>query len=81
MKTVTVHVEKEQLNRIQAEGLVVLTDGERQVTFERSIYDLEEDSPELAAELLKASKGSFTSYSRQDLEKIAEHVIRESSGE
>ncbi len=43
--------------------------------------DLEQDSRELAAELLKAAKGPFTSYSRQDLEKIAEQVLRETNRE
>ncbi len=87
MKTVTVHVAKEQLSRIIAEAhqgdLVVLTDGERRMTFEPSVsdLDLEQDSPELAAELLKAAKGPFTPYSRRDLEKIAEQVLRETSRE
>lgn len=87
MKTLTVHVAKEQLSRVLAEArrgdLVVLTDGERQMTFEPSIsdLDLEQDSPELAAELLKAAKGPFTPYSRRDLETIAEQVLRETGRE
>jgi hypothetical protein len=42
--------------------------------------NLEEDTPELEAELLKATKGPFTPYSRQDLEAVAERVRREKSG-
>jgi hypothetical protein len=41
--------------------------------------DLEADILELEAELLKAIKGPFTPYSRQDLEAIAERVRRENA--
>lgn len=92
MKTVTVHVAKEQFSRIIAEAhrgdVVILTDGERQITLEASggngaalDLDLENDSPELAAELLKAAKGPFTPYSRRDLENVAEQVLRETTRE
>jgi hypothetical protein len=87
MKTVTVHVTKEQLSRVIAEAhrgdVVVLTDGERQMVLEPTIseIDLEKDSPELAVELLKAAKGPFTPYSRHDLEKVAEQVLRETNRE
>lgn len=90
MKTVTVHVAKEQFSRIIAEAhqgdVIVLTDGERRMTMESSAadalnLDLEKDSPELAAELLKAAKGPFTPYSRQDLEAVAEQVLRETTRE
>jgi hypothetical protein len=88
MKTLTVHVAKEQLSQFIAEAhpgdAIVLTDGERRVTLEASPaesgaldLDLEEDSPELAAELLKAAAGPFTSYSRQDLEAVAQQVLLE----
>lgn len=92
MKTLTVRVAKEQMNKLIAEGhpgdAIVLTDGERRVTLEASPIesgaldlDLEEDSPELAAELLKAAKGPFTPYSRQDLEAVAQQVLREKNRE
>ncbi len=88
MKTLTVREAKEQLSQLIDEAhpgdLVVLTDGERHMTLEASRaesgaldLDLEEDSPELAAELLKAAKSPFTTYSRQDLEAVAEQVLRE----
>ena len=82
MKTLTVRVPKEQLTELIAEAqpgdLVVLTDGERNMTLITNLaesgaldLDLNEDSPELAAELLKAAQGPFTPYSRQDLEDVA----------
>ncbi|MCI0623135.1 MAG: hypothetical protein L0387_16015 [Acidobacteria bacterium] len=92
MKTLTVHVAKEQLSQLLAEAhpgdAVVLTDGERRVTLEASLaengaldLDLEEDSLELAAELLKAAHGPFTPYSRQDLEAVAQQVLSEKNRE
>ncbi len=89
MKTVTLHVAKEQLSRILAEAhqgdIIVLTDGARRVTLEPSAdhggaldLDLQKDSPELGAELLKAAEGQFTPYSRRDLEGVADQVLRES---
>jgi hypothetical protein len=92
MKTSTVHVAKDQLSHVIAEAhpgdAIVLTDGERRVTLEASPVesgaldlDLEEDSPELAAELLKAAKSPFTPYSRQDLEAVAQQVLREKNRE
>ncbi|MEO7297491.1 MAG: hypothetical protein ABI042_02815 [Verrucomicrobiota bacterium] len=53
----------------------------RTVTVEQSIVDLEQDSPELAAELLKAADAPFTPYSRHDLHEIAEQVLREAHRE
>lgn len=92
MKTVTLHVTKEQLSQILAEAhqgdVIVLTDGARRVTLEQSAanggalnLDLEKDSPELAAELLKAAQGPFSPYSRQDLEGVADQVLRETTRE
>lgn len=92
MKTVTVQVAKEQFSRIIAEAhqgdVIVLTDGERRMMLEPSMVvggalnlDLEKDTPELAAELLKAAKGPFTPYSRQDLENVADQILRETTRE
>ena len=88
MKTLTVRVAKEQLSQLMAEAhqgdVIVLTDGERRMTLEPSSavggaldLNLEEDTPELAVELLKAAHGPFTPYSRQDLEAVAKQVLRE----
>ncbi len=80
-------VAKEQLNQLFSEvhpgDLIVLTDGDRQMTLETPVADgdlatnLEEDSAELAGELLKAARGPFTDYTRKDLEAVAERVLRE----
>jgi hypothetical protein len=43
-------------------------------------FDLEQDSSELEAELLKGVQGSFTPYSRGDLDAIAERFRREKAG-
>ncbi len=84
MKTLTVRVAPEQLSQALAANsqncVVVLTDGERQLLLEASpalALDPEEDSQELARELLKASTGPFTAYSRRDLEAVAERVRAE----
>ena len=82
MKTLTLQIAKDQLSRLIAEAhpgdAIVLTDGERRLTLETSPtgngaldLNLEKDSPELAAELLKAAQGPFTPYSRQNLEGVA----------
>ncbi|MEW6305489.1 MAG: hypothetical protein AB1705_18590 [Verrucomicrobiota bacterium] len=80
MKTLTVQVGKRELSHLMAEAhpgdVIVLTDGNRRMTVEASV-DLEADSAELGAELLKAAKGPFTPYSRGDLEAVAEKVRRE----
>ena len=56
---------------------IILKDGDRAVTLcPGNVLDLHEDSPELAAELLKAAKGPFTPYSRADLEAVAARVWR-----
>ncbi|MEK7675232.1 MAG: hypothetical protein AAB676_05270 [Verrucomicrobiota bacterium] len=92
MKTLTVHVAEEQLSQfiagVHPGDAVVLTGGKRRVTLEASPsesgaldLDVEEDSPELAAELWKAAQGPFTPYSRQDLEAVAGQVLREKNRE
>jgi hypothetical protein len=88
MKTVTVTAAQPELRKLVEEAFggeqVVLAYGDKKVKLERYLptegaveLDLEEDSAELEAELLKAIKGPFTPYSRQDLEAIAERVRRE----
>lgn len=88
MKTLTVQIPKDQLSRVISEAhhgdVIILTDGERRLSLETSPaeggaldLDLDEDSPELAAELLKAVGGPFTPYSRKDLEAIANQVQKQ----
>ncbi|MEO6034891.1 MAG: DUF433 domain-containing protein [Verrucomicrobiota bacterium] len=45
------------------------------------LLDLEQDSPKLAMELLIAAKSPFTPYSRQNLEAVAQQVLRETDRE
>lgn len=44
---------------------IVLTDGNNEVALAPHVLDLEEDSPELEAELLKAANGPFTPSSEE----------------
>jgi hypothetical protein len=91
MKTVTVTPAQAELHRLVEEAYsgspVLLSAGDMTVKLERYVpaageadLNLEEDTPELEAELLKAVNGPFTPYSRQDLEAVAERVRREKSG-
>ncbi len=88
MKTVTVTAAQPELRKLVEEAYrgeeVVLAYGDKKVRLERYVsaggptdLDLEEDSPELEAELLKAVRSPFTPYSRNDLEAIADRVRRE----
>lgn len=91
MKTVTVTAAQPELRKLVEEAFqgvpVVLAYGEKRVKLERYApisgaveFDLEQDSAELEAELLKAVRGTFTPYSRQDLDAIAERVRVEKAG-
>jgi len=82
MKTMSVGEAEGQLPQLLAQAFngetIILKDGDRAVTLcPGNLLDLDEDSPELAAELLKAAKGPFTPYSRADLEAVAARVWRE----
>jgi len=82
VKTLTVGEAQEQLAELIAEAhegaVIVLTDGEKQVWLDtRKPLDLEADSPELEAELLKAIDGPFTPYSSGEMRSIGERIIQE----
>jgi hypothetical protein len=82
MKSIPIHEAEGQLGRLVAEACrgetIVLTDGENEVTLSpRPILDLEEDSPELEAELLKAVNGPHSPLREDDLRKIADRALRE----
>jgi hypothetical protein len=88
MKTVTVTPAQPELRKLIEEAYggtpVVLAYGDKKVKLERYVpaveptdFDLEEDSVELETELLKAIKGPFTPYSRQDIESIAARARRD----
>lgn len=58
-----------------------ITDGNKQVALEPRVpLDLDEDSPELETELLKAIDGPFEPYSSQEMRAIGERIIREKQG-
>jgi hypothetical protein len=85
MKILSVSEAQGQLRRLIAdvnEGeLVVLKDGDREVTlYPGGALDLEQDGPELEAELLKAANDSFTPYSSEEMRAIGERIIRKKSG-
>ena len=82
MKAITVREAQGQLGQLVAEAcrgeMIVLIDGDNEVTLSpRPILDLEEDSPELEAELLKAVNGPHSPLREDDLRKIADRALRE----
>ena len=82
MKAISVGEAQGQLGRLIAEAcrgeVIVLTDGDKRVALEPQVpLDLEEDSPELEAELLKAIDGPYTPYSSEEFRTIGERIIRE----
>ena len=82
MKAITVREAQGQLGQLVAEACrgetIVLTDGDNEVTLSpRPILDLEEDSPELEAELLKAVNGPHAPMRDGELREIADRALRE----
>lgn len=85
MKAISIREAQGQLGELIAQACrgetIVLTDGDRRVTLAPGVaLDLEEDNPELEAELLKAASGPFTPYSTDELRAACEKVIREKRG-
>jgi antitoxin (DNA-binding transcriptional repressor) of toxin-antitoxin stability system len=85
MKAITVGEAQGKLGQLVAEAcrgeVIVLTDGENQVTlYPHSVLDLNEDSPELEAELLKAADGPFTPYSTEEMRAAYEKTLLEKRG-
>jgi len=81
MKAVSIREAEGQLGRLVAEAcrgeMIVLTDGDNQVTLAPRVLDLEEDSPELEAELLKAVNGPHAPMREGELREIADRALRE----
>jgi antitoxin (DNA-binding transcriptional repressor) of toxin-antitoxin stability system len=82
MKSLTIREAEGQLANLIAEAYrgqtVVLTDGERRVTLQpQTDLDVEEDSPELEAELLKAVNGPHAPFDENELREIAARARRE----
>lgn len=58
--------------------MIVLTDGDKRVTLEPGVsLDLDEDSPELEAELLKAVNGPHSPLREGELREIADRALNE----
>lgn len=82
MKTVTVQEAQRQLGQLITEAnegnVIVLTDGRQKVTLQPgAALNLEDDGPELEAELLKAVDGPYTLYSTEEMRSIVERIIRQ----
>jgi antitoxin (DNA-binding transcriptional repressor) of toxin-antitoxin stability system len=82
MKSLTVREAEGQLADLIAEAYrgqtVVLTDGDRRVTLQpQAGLDLEEDSPELEAELLKAVNGPHAPLGENELREMAARARQE----
>lgn len=88
MKTLTVRVAKDQFSHLLTEAnrgdVILLTDGERRMELEAAPphggalhLDLEEDSAELEAELLKAVQGRHAPFSETELRGLADQARQE----
>ena len=82
MKAISIREAQGQLGELIAQACrgetIVLTDGDRRVTLEPGVaLDLEEDSPELEAELLKAANGPFRPFHESGLREIADKALPE----
>ena len=81
MKAISIREAQGQLGQLIAEACrgetIVLTDGDKQVTLAPRVLDLEADSPELEAELLKAANGPFRPFHENELRDIADRALRE----
>ena len=82
MKAVTIREAQGQLAQLLAEAcrgeFIVLTDGDKQVALEpRAPLDLEADSPELEAELLRAVNGPHAPFSESELRGLADKALGE----
>ena len=82
MKVISILEAQGQLGELIAQACrgetIVLTDGDRRVTLEPGVaLDLEEDSPELEAELLKAVNGPHAPLREGELREIADRALRE----
>ena len=81
MKAISIREAEGQLSQLVAEACrgetIVLTDGDNRVTLAPRVLDLEEDSPELEAELLKAVNGPHSPWKPEEFREIADKALRE----
>jgi antitoxin (DNA-binding transcriptional repressor) of toxin-antitoxin stability system len=85
MKAVPIKEAEGQLAKLFAEAcrgeVIVLTDGDKKVTLSPHVsMDLDADSPELEAELLKAVNGPHSPYSSEEMRAACERIVREKRG-
>lgn len=81
MKAISIREAQGRLGELIAKACrgetIVLTDGDNEVTLAPHVLDLEEDSPELEAELLKAVNGPHAPMREGELREIADQAVRE----
>ena len=82
MKAVTIREAQGQLGELIAQAcrgeFIVLTDGDKQVALEpRVALDLDADSPELEAELLRAVNGPHAPLTEGELRETANKALGE----
>ncbi len=81
MKAISIREAEGQLGQLVAEACrgetIVLTDGDNRVTLAPRVLDLEEDSPELEAELLKAVNGPHSPWKPEEFREIADKALRD----
>jgi hypothetical protein len=81
VKAISIREAQGQLGQLIAEACrgetIVLTDGDKRVTLAPRVLDLDEDSPELEAELLKAVNGPHAPMREGELREIADRALRE----
>ena len=81
MKAISIREAEGQLGQLVAKACrgetIVLTDGDNRVTLAPRVLDLEEDSPELEAELLKAVNGPHSPWKPEEFREIADKALRE----
>jgi hypothetical protein len=82
MKAVSIQEAKDQFEQLIDEAsrgeLIVISNGDKKVTLAPNymFLDLEEDSPELEAELLKAVNGPHSPYSSEEMRSACEEIVR-----
>ena len=82
MKVVSLQEAKDQLEKLIEEAsagkLIEITNGDKKVTLAPNymFLDIEVDSPELEAELLKAVNGPHSPYSSEEMRAACEEIVR-----
>lgn len=81
MKAISIREAQGQLGELIAQACrgetIVLTDGNNEVTLAPHVLDLEEDSPELEAELLKAVNRPHSPYSSEEMRAACNRILEE----